>query len=333
MRVYTGANQFDQAEEHLAKRRDLNPDAPNLIRLDLDLVRARIGRVQNAITRRQYKGLQGLLVAKEPNAPTSDDELIRAELDNYINAAAELFQKLFDVRPDALTDSDISNLCNTYISQNKIAQAKDFIDKYLALFPDDRRGLYYKRLLAEPDPANISEEKRKEIDFEAISSTTYPAQRAFDLGMLYRNYDEPNNAIAAFAEVLEIESLETDPAEVEKIAELQDAASRYLFELSIQKQDWDSAQQIVDLARTKNFDRCEGNFFAGRIAEARGQYKEALLRLDECIRQRPAFSHAHMLRSNIHSALGNDHKAIEDARRARYLSMKSLAWAILFCDI
>ena len=57
-------------------------------------------------------------------------------------------------------------------------------------------------------------------------------------------------------------------------------------------------------------------FFAARLAESKGDYKEALARLNECLEQRPVFSYGFMRRSVVNMALGNDLVAVEDARKA-----------------
>jgi tetratricopeptide (TPR) repeat protein len=49
---------------------------------------------------------------------------------------------------------------------------------------------------------------------------------------------------------------------------------------------------------------------------AKGEFKDALTRIDECLKQRPISSYAYMLRSNISAALGNEHASVEDIREA-----------------
>ncbi|MHC4603618.1 MAG: tetratricopeptide repeat protein, partial [Planctomycetota bacterium] len=50
------------------------------------------------------------------------------------------------------------------------------------------------------------------------------------------------------------------------------------------------------------------------------EYKDALARLEECLNQRPVFSHGFMLRSNVNAILGNEPASIEDARNAASLN-------------
>ncbi|GAJ24939.1 unnamed protein product, partial [marine sediment metagenome] len=74
------------------------------------------------------------------------------------------------------------------------------------------------------------------------------------------------------------------------------------------------------MGRRENLDACEGNFFAARLAVAKEEYKDALARLNECLKHRPVFSHAFMLRSNVNAALGSEHASIEDAQKAKSLN-------------
>ena len=58
-----------------------------------------------------------------------------------------------------------------------------------------------------------------------------------------------------------------------------------------------------------------------RLAMARRDFEEALVRINECLELRPVFSRAYMLRGNINAALGKDEATVlGDIRRAAALN-------------
>jgi tetratricopeptide (TPR) repeat protein len=96
--------------------------------------------------------------------------------------------------------------------------------------------------------------------------------------------------------------------------------STRLFNIALQKKDWQLAEQLVETIQRENLDRCGGLFFSAHLAVAKEQYQDALAKLNECLKQRPVFSHALILRSNVNAALGNEHASIEDAQNAASLN-------------
>ncbi|MBA7645123.1 hypothetical protein ES703_52876 [subsurface metagenome] len=145
------------------------------------------------------------------------------------------------------------------------------------------------------------------------------------LGLFYHRYRELDKAADEFEKVFS-SSVARDAYREKKntqhdIRDLQyEIAVRYLFEIALGKKDWELAEEIVETVRRENIDRCDGHFFAARAAMAKEEYKDALGRLDECLRQRPVFSHGFMLRSNVNAILGKEHSSIEDARKAASLN-------------
>ncbi len=97
-------------------------------------------------------------------------------------------------------------------------------------------------------------------------------------------------------------------------------AASYLFDLARRQKDWGLAEEVARIARQDNLDDCGGYLFAARLAFAKGENKEALSHLDECLRQRPIFSYGYLLRGNVQAALGNQLASIEDLKKAAGLN-------------
>ncbi|GAF82080.1 unnamed protein product, partial [marine sediment metagenome] len=97
-------------------------------------------------------------------------------------------------------------------------------------------------------------------------------------------------------------------------------AASYLFDLALLTKDWNLAEQITETTRRENLDNCQGRVFATRLAMAEGKFEDALSKIDECLKQRPVFSYAYMLRSDINASLGNEHASMEDIRKAASLN-------------
>jgi tetratricopeptide (TPR) repeat protein len=329
IRALLGANMLDKVEEELAKQ---EPDDPNGIRLKIALTQAKIRQVRRIITQmREDEAIeaitQGLKTPEEEKPEPEESMQSRmAELRVYRGVLADLAKKLLQVKPSFVSEQLIATVCNRHIMEKNVSEAKDLVNQFLEHFPDSTRVQLYRQVLSEREPDNIPQSRRREIEEQVASNISDPIERAVQLGMFHHRYDEPMKAGAEFKKVLPIETPgeitvgKPGPEKREEIRVLQRVAAGYLFNIALQTKDWDIARQIVTLAATVNLDSCEGQFFAARLAAAKEEYKDALARLEECMRQRPVYSAAYVLRSNINSALGNDRTAIEDAHRAAFLN-------------
>ncbi len=343
IRAYIGAMQFEEAEEELAKR---VPDDPNTISLNLVLMQGKIRQVGRAIAQRQRegdldivsRGLSGAEggVERSPERdkelletePEGTDELMRAELKGYNDAYAGLVDKLLSIEPNSVDDFFVAAVCGRYIRVGKAREARELADRFLEYFPDNTRVQFYKQLTSEPEPNNVSQERRKEIEKEVLSNIAEPLRRAIGLGRFYRRHNEPNETAAEFKKVFEIEAVrdeegvvdESALARTEEILTSQRMAAVYFSDVALERKDVELAEQIADIAQRNNIDDCEGKFFAAILAMVKEEYKDALTMFDECLKQRPVFSYAYMLRSKVNTALGNEHASIVDAQKAASLN-------------
>jgi len=337
IKAYIGANQFDDAEEELAH---IPTDDPNTIKLNLALVRAKITQVRRAIAQKQREKSSDVILPglpgeeKEGVESPGADELMTVELSGYLNVLAELVGKLLEIEPNSVGAASIVAVCNNYIREGKTSEAKDLVNRFLGYFPDNTAALLYKQILSEPDPGKlielgqdeIAQQRRKEIEEEVLLNIADPIRRSVNLGVFYQRNKELEKASEEFKKVLKIEALQEGIVEVpafdqtKEIADSQRLAASYLFEIALGAEDWELASAIGDVARRENIDECAGKFFAARLAMAKAEYKNALARVEEGLKQRPVFSHGFMLRSNINAALGNEHTSIEDIQKAASLN-------------
>jgi tetratricopeptide (TPR) repeat protein len=324
IKAYIGANQFDEAEKELA---NANLDDANTTGLNIELLQYKIMQVQRAILQRQMRKSSEIIwgeLGKKAQETESSDELITAELKGYKNALAQLVDKLLKIKPDLVTEAPVAAVYNNYLAEKKIEQAGDLINRYLQSFPDNTTAIFYRQMLSEPDLNNVSEQRRKAIEETVLAGIGDPLRRAANLGAFYQRNSEPNKAVEEYKKALDIPLEQTAAASTEAKAEekinTRKIAAGYLFDIAVKTKNFALAEKTAEKVKQENLDDCEGRFFAASLAFAKGQYKDALAEINECLKQKPVFSLAFILRSNINSALGNENTAIEDARKASSLN-------------
>ena len=323
-----GAMQFDEAEAELARA---EPNDANTIKLNLALVWAKIGQVQRVIAKKKMKEgtpkvFEGPEVPeKEGVEPEVSVQIMTDELKGYRTVCAGLVEKLLAIEPNSVGEASVAAVCNNYIAQGQLEQARGIVNRFLGYFPDSIPMLVYRELISEPEPAKISQQRRKEIEEQVLSEIGDTIRRAVQLGLFYHRYRELDKAADEFEKVFS-SSVARDAYREKKntqhdIRDMQyEIAVSYLFNIALATKDWQFAEQIAETGRRENLDGCGGQFLTARLAMAKEQYEDALARLEECLRQRPVFSHGFMLRSNVNVILGNEHDALVDAQKAAALN-------------
>lgn len=319
IKAHIGAKQFDEAEKELAKTPE---NAPGKIQLNLMLTQARIRQIQLAITQKQrQQDLNTTLPQiktgeQEPVSQQAGVELFMTkELNSLIQLEAELLEKQMSVEPNSVERDSIINVCRNFMAQGQTNQALHLIDRFLEYYPNSPAILVYEQLLSEPDPAKLSQQRRQQIEEQVLSSIADPMLRRVQLGIFYHRYNKLEKAAIQLKEALETEisqELVPDGPAFEQMF----LVANYLFDIALGTKDWDLAEQVLKIVRSKNLDGCQGHDFAARMAMAKGDFKDALVRVNECLKQKPVFSRAYLLRSNINAALGNEHASMEDIRSA-----------------
>jgi len=324
LKTLIAAGHVTEAEEVITT---LAPHDPNTLRLRLGLWDAKAAQLGRAIRQEQSEAGAGL--TPEPSGVASEDrrqsvQALKIELADYRRREAEAMERLLQIDPDAVTADDLAGLCEALIDQGDSARAERLVRPFLQHSPSELTALFYQGLLSEPEPAGVSQERRARIREEAIGRIEQPLMRAVELGFFYQQREQPAKAIAQWRQVLETTASEDAPQEplylrTEALSSRQVAAGN-LFDLARAQEDWQLAEELVELAGKDNLDDCGGRLFAGRLAFARGKNKEALAHLNDCLEQRPVFSYAYMFRGNIQAALGNAHACVEDLSRAATLN-------------
>lgn len=322
IRSYIGVMQFDEAEKELANR---NQNDPNTLKLRLALVKTRIRQNQQSIAQKQMREKSGHIPLqtepeeKEPVALAKDVGVMSEELRSYWQLEAELLEKLLQIEPNSVGQNSIVAVSRYYIVQNQASWAEGLVNRFLEHFPENAIVLVYKLLLSEPDPSNISHQRYKEIEYQVLSNISDPVQRETQLGIFYRRYNEMEKSLSHLNRAVEIGTSQKDVNDTAAFEYVQIAAS-HLLDIALATKDWMTAEQITKTARRKNLDNCQGLVFATRLAMAKEKFEDALKTINECFEQRPVFSYAYMLRSEINAALGNEHASIEDIRKAASLN-------------
>ncbi|MFQ6034444.1 MAG: tetratricopeptide repeat protein [Sedimentisphaerales bacterium] len=344
IKALIGTNQVSEAEEELAK---LDQNDPEAIKLHLVLAEAKIRQIRTAILQKQATEDTTIIFqpteAEEKQDFVSDPavKLMTAELENCRRLRTELLQKLLMIDPNAVEDASVIAVCRSAVARGQIDEAKDLSNRFLKYFPDNTMVLFYKQLLSEPDPKNISPQRRQEIKKQVLLNITDPLNRAVQLGIFYRSNNELDKATEKLKEALEMkpppegQADESATGGLKYLAprsfdlaqdrstrgfELRRLAVNHLFDIACQMQNWKLAEQMVELARRENLDDCQGQLFAARFDVAKGEFNDALAKINECLRQRPIFSYGFLLRSNINAVLGTELASIEDIRKATSLN-------------
>jgi tetratricopeptide (TPR) repeat protein len=323
VRTYIGARQFAEAETALEK---VPENEPYAIKLRLALAQARVRDVRLSIRQRRRQENSEFVFepvepqTKAPVGPQADvPQSMTEDLDKYSQREGELLEKLLSVEPRSVEEAALISVCGNLIAQGKTDQAGRLVGRFSEPYPDSAAVLVYKRILSEPDPAKVPPQRLKEIEEEALSSIANPIHRAVQLGVFYRRHNELEKASAQLRKVLDTGISQQQIADEPTLERIKLAAN-HLFDIALGTEDWELAEEVTRAARSKNLDTCRGQVLAARLALAKGEFKDALVRANECLQQKPVFSYAYMLRSDIHAALGNEHASMEDIRKAASLN-------------
>ena len=334
IRAQIGARQLDEAEKELEK---LDADSPQTIKLSIELVNAKIKTISTAILRKQVAvdPVEGFSqTAQQTKEASAAEEIgsesiavLSARLKKHTDALAALVGKLLQIEPDSVALDDIIAVCDDYITQKQFEQAKDHVSRYLEHFPTRPIILVYKHILSEPEPDKVSQQRVTEIKEKVFDNLADPMIRAAHLGLFYKNNNEHDKAVAEFKKVLKMPPMDTTEPEKDVVegpildqeedsTVQQQLAALYLFDMALESKDWQLAERLADLGHRKDLDKCEGRFFAARLAMAKGLYEDALALIDESLKLKPIFPAAYMERSKANAAMENWFESLADIQKA-----------------
>ncbi len=314
IKTYIGARQFGDAEKKLA---EIPADDPDTVVLRLALAHARIRDIRLTIRQKKSPADSAAIgpIDSQADVPPS----VTKELEDYSRLEGELLVRLLTLDPNSVEQATIASVCGNLISLGQTDLAGSLVARYSERFPDSPAALVYKHILSEPDPANISQQRLKEIEERALSGIAEPGARALQLGIFYRRNNELEKASAQLRMAFEA-GISQESASGGSVSDRATLAANHLFDIALATENWEVAAEIAKEARTRNLDNCQGQIVAARLALAKGELQDALIRVNECLRQKPIFSYAFMLRSEIQAALGNEHASMEDVRKAALLN-------------
>jgi len=314
IRTYIGAKQFGDAEKKLA---DMPPDDSDTVELRLALAHARVRDIRLAIRQRKSPADSAAvgLIDSQADVPQS----VTKELQDYSQIEGEMLVRLLALEPNSVEQATIANVCGNLISLGKTGLAGNVVARYSERFPDNPAVLVYKQILSEPDPAKVSPQRLKEIEEQSLTGIADPIARALELGVFYRRHNDLEKASAQLKKAFEA-GVSQQPVPGGSVLDRTKLAANYLFDIALGTKNWELAAEVTKAARSQNLDNCQGQIFATRLALAKGELQDALVRANECLRQKPIFSYAFMLRSEIQAALGNEHASMEDIRKAASLN-------------
>ncbi len=291
--AYLNMNMLDEAEEILAEE---HLDEGDIIAFRISLVNRRISQIKRDMNQ-QESGQEAGSDARDPLA-------LKDELSAYKKERIELVEKQLEVKPELLMLSTVRNICNTdYVNDGKIEEARDLMSRFLAHSPDNVNAKAYKLLLMEPDPVNVSTERRTEIKEMVLKDIPDQIPRSVSLAMHYQGSGQIDEAIAI------LKKARSSSPSNKQISEM-------LFNSALAKDDQDLAAELVQAARSENLDDCNGDYFAARLDIANKEHELAIEKLNRCLDTHPIFPYALFLKSKVNAILKNYDEAIDNAKIA-----------------
>ena len=313
--AHIGAREFAEAEKDLQQIPQQDPD---WMLLKTEILESQTRQLRTIIYRREEKSrtdatLQKMLSRQQEAVDHRSTEQLQAEIKSMLATFIEYMNKLLEKDPNALTAGMAASMCDDAIATGQFEQANLMADTLLKYQPDNPTGTFYKRLLAEPEPAKVSDEKKSQIREEILSKIADPVNRAMMLGSFYQMNNDSNRATEQFKKLAGI-STGTETLQADEMS--RHRALGYLFDIALEKKDWETADKIAQTAQQENIDGCSGNFFTARVALSKGQYESAMASINNALTQRPVFGYGYLLRARINAALGNEAAAMTDIQTA-----------------
>lgn len=275
-------------------------------------------RTQSMIAQHRAQAQSALGLDRQEPASGASISLMQEELRAYSTQAAQLLQTLIGKDRQSVDEQTVTRVCDTLIEQGALAEASQLVDDYLAVKPDSAAMAFCRLLLKEADPQAISTQRRAALSLQAVAVVRDPVQRACEYGLLYLRTGDKTQAIKSFQAALDQTALDGSALTEAMASERNPAlvAADSLLDLAIQAENWDLAQEVAKTVHATNLDRCQGEYWAARLAFARRDFASALQNLDGALVLRPVFSQGYMLRSMTHAALDDQAAALTDITKA-----------------
>lgn len=286
--IYLAGGQLEQARQRLDAVLAQDPDHAPARRLQARLL-AQSGDVEQALT--AYQALDDVQDA----ALVAEQVRLYAAHDRTDEAVALLQRRL------AVAPADLQAV------QMRLALAAEDDDPAL-----DAAALLDQAQQAGADPAALARLRRlqagepltlDEAVDEALAAREDPLERALLQAQIARRQGDADAFRAA------LDDAEQHDRTHGQVIELQ-------FELALADEAWDRARRYAELARDRNLDLADGDFYHGRLAAARGELRQSIGYFRRALTARPVYSQGHRFHGDALRQSGDHHEAVDAYRQA-----------------
>ena len=309
-------NQLPEAQNQIAQ---LPPQGETALVLKQDLLMAEVKRLRSALNQQRAINESALkLDGQMSEASKTSAVMMQQDLDRLFDRLLTVAQQAASAHPDVLDEEVVTLLSEQLIGAGRAKDALSLVDQYLKIQPDSGIVLFYRQWLTQADPKSMTDAMRGQVAEQALTTIPDGLQRSLETGLLAMRQGKEDQAVTAFLSVLNEAKRQTvTPAwGVEMYDHPVVVATGSALDTLKNQARWPEARQVVDLAKTLNVDLCGGALYEAQLAFARGQWDEAMARINVCLEKRPALSRAMMLRSLILSQQGKTEDAIIESARA-----------------
>jgi tetratricopeptide (TPR) repeat protein len=289
--VSTG--QTEKAQELIS---DFDKNDPNLKLARISLLTLEIQ--QNSMASMQMQQSTGKGSQQEIQAQDN----IKKTINNLLSQKSDIVFEVLKANPELVSMQTFTELYQYCQRNNQIEKAGQAIEMYKAVHPDDVSIKFFSKILLEPDPNNISADRQLELREQAISELDDPLKRLISLGSFYAQTNQADKAINSYQAALKI-----DPNNA--------FVMENIFNISLTKNDIETANKIARTCGELNIDQCQGLSYQARLSMVKKDYSDALEKINKCIEEKPLNSGLYLIRSRIYLLSDKLDEATEDARK------------------
>lgn len=280
-------NQFDEAAQALSQ---IPAEEPMSVQLHLNLLSQKMAQLQQTISRQNMQ-------QQDPSTEQT------GELTQLRDERRELLSQWLDRDAQAVDVQTLMDVCRDLIQTNQAQAAGAMLDKYLAGHPDAVAVKVLKLQTMEENPLLISPEENLRIQQQALESLSDPVAKDIGLAQLSRNQGDFEKARKILDEIPD--------------GDANPQVLREKFDLALQADDVQTAENLLRSLRAKNVDGCEGNLFSAQLEFTRKNYPLALRRLDESLAIQPLSSQIYFLKSRVYNEQEDYESAIDNLQTAQ----------------
>jgi tetratricopeptide (TPR) repeat protein len=294
--AHIALNQLDEAAQSLAQ---IPAEEPIASQLHINLLTRRIAQIQQAVAQQ----------AVEQPQPSQEQTQELAQL------RTERTQRLgqwLDSNAEAVEAQTLMEVCRDMIQNGQAEPAVSMLDRYLAAHPEAVVVKILQLQAKTDNPLQLSQEENFQIQLQAMQSVTDPVTRNLGLAQLYRSQGDYETAL----KTLDAVSADQDTKVLSE-----------KFDIALQLDDVQAAENLLRPLREQNGDGCEGNLFSAQLEFTRKNYSLALRRLDESQALKPLSSQIYFLKSRIYNAMEDYDAAIKALQTAQNMEPLNAAYA------